>query len=220
MGKKKGKGDSRKPKTPTHKILNARKGLIAWFDDFGSSHENDFLSNFYEGKPIVTDIRWGLMFGDATCEDLGIDPEGRIEAKTGEHLFAAFKAADAYDFLEVLDAEGPGVAKSIGRAIKLRDDWETIKYDVMAMVLRLKFTLDREEGQWLLNTGDALLIEGTFWGDKVWGVDLVSVGSDPLKSRGRNWLGTLLMARRAELRAEEMFGHVASTVYMNQAFSL
>jgi predicted NAD-dependent protein-ADP-ribosyltransferase YbiA (DUF1768 family) len=60
----------------------------------------------------------------------------------------------------------------------------------------------------LLGTGNAYLQEGTFWNDKVWGVDLLGTkpdGStyiieDPLMRSGRNWLGTILMEVRAQVR--------------------
>jgi predicted NAD-dependent protein-ADP-ribosyltransferase YbiA (DUF1768 family) len=70
-------------------------------------------------------------------------------------------------------------------------------------VLARKFHPAREEAQMLLDTGDAQLVEGTYWHDQVWGVDITT-------GIGRNWLGTLLMARRAELRAGGPFvGHAA-----------
>ena len=220
-----GDGDGRPRKGRVHQVLNGTPGLIAWFDDFGGDHEHAFLSNFYEGERVVLDFTWGQMakaygWPDEALEREQIDPDWLVEGATGEHLFAAFKTDRLWDFLEVLEATSPGASKSKGRAVKLRPDWEQIKYDVMAMVLRAKFTLDRDEGQWLLNTGDALLIEGTFWQDRVWGVDLKNRASDPLTSPGRNWLGTLLMARRAELYAEQAFGIAAPTSASNARFVL
>lgn len=151
--------------------------LVNWFDDFGTPDNHyRFLSNFYVGKPLVCD-------GE--------------EYRTGEHLFQALKAITPRDEAKVRNAPTPGEAKRIGRRIMLRPDWEAVKYDVMAMVVRLKFARDRQEAQLLEMTGNALLMEGTFWGDTVWGVDLNKDGWP-----GRNWLGTLLMARRAELRAD------------------
>ncbi len=191
-------------------VLN-KPGLIAYFDDFREPEVADYewrvLSNFYQGDPIKA---W--LYG----------PDGKLTEysfATGEHMFAALKAATWDDFFEVMESFGPSAAKSIGRSIELREDWESIKYDAMAFVLRLKFTLDREEGEWLLRTGDALLIEGTHWNDSVWGVQISRHASDPLKAYGRNWLGTLLMARRAELVAEKAYGVAASTVTANWLFS-
>ena len=179
--------------------------LIAWFDDFGEDNEYSFLSNFYEGEPIVLP---GVVWEDT---------DEPIKFPTGEHAFAAMKAwgTDWDDFYKILEAPGPGTAKSLGRSCKLRPDWEVVKLDVMAAVVRAKFTNDRKEGTLLCATGSALLIEGTHWRDDVWGVALTKKQSDPEKAWGSNWLGTLLMARRAELEAEWMYGRKSRAVEKN-----
>lgn len=188
-------------------------GVIAWFDDFGDpKNPGRFLSNFYVGEPlIVPGLDW-----DYWTEEL----EGPVEFQTGEHLFAAMKAHKAEDFHAIVSAKGPGTAKSIGRSIELWDMWEQVKYDAMMLTLRTKFTLDRAEGAMLLETGDKLLIEGTLWRDQVWGVDIDSRKNqlNPLTAPGRNWLGTMLMARRAELRAEQQWGVVSSAGEWNWQF--
>lgn len=149
---------------------------ITYFDAFEGPNPYDFLSNFYVGRPIL---------------------HREIYYATGEHMFQAFKATTLDEHMEIVAALGPGAAKSLGRSIDLRPDWELVKYDVMRLVLARKFDLTRPEAKMLLKTGDALLVEGTDWNDKVWGV----ARTKKTPHRGRNWLGTLLMARRAELRA-------------------
>lgn len=173
-------------------------GQVLWFDDFADDPTNQyrFLSNFYVGEPITL---------------------GSVTFATGEHAFAANKAKDPRAFQAIATADTPGRAKSMGRSCTLRPDWEEVKLDVMAAVLRAKFTLPRGEGHYLLETGDRLLMEGTYWHDQVWGVDL-HIGRTPATAPGRNWLGTLLMARRAELRAEDRYGLRVPTVDHNLAF--
>ncbi len=223
MGKK-------KKHIPIHETMNS-DAVVAWFDSFGSSHENDVLSNFFRDLPIVLPVTWGMLWESDDCAEIlaerGIDPDEMIEGATGEHIFAAFKAVYLEDFIDVLRATNkrgvpdPGESKHLGQRIDLRDDWESVKYDVMMVVLRQKFRLDRPEGQRLLDTGDKLLIEGTFWEDRVWGVDLADRNDDPLEAIGRNWLGTMLMARRAELRAEQLFGVASSKILIsNLAYSM
>lgn len=152
---------------------------IHWFDAFDGWNPHAFLSNFFEGEPIVI---------------------GGYPYPTGEHAFQAYKTGDEKWFAAIASAKDAGTAKALGRRAPLRPDWELVKYDVMRLVVTHKFTLDREEGQLLLMTGDALLTEGTWWGDDVWGVCMHR--TSPFTGwPGRNWLGTLLMARRAELRA-------------------
>jgi ribA/ribD-fused uncharacterized protein len=176
--------------------------VISNFDSFDGANEWAFLSNFYVGE-----------------EPLSF--RGR-KYQTGEHMFQAFKARNRTDHERIAGQTGPHEAKAEGRhLLRLRPDWERVKYDVMRLVLATKFRLEREEGPLLLATGDALLVEGTMWGDRVWGVDLKAGRKrwleengeihtdatwdpgDPWEiSPGRNWLGVLLMARRCELLAQ------------------
>lgn len=174
---------------------------IAWFDDFDGYHPYRALSNFYIGEPIRV----------PKIDD--------VPFMTGEHLFAALKARLPHQYEQIRDAKSPGHAKALGRTCSLRPDWELVKYDAMMLVLRNKFTLQREEGDILLSTGDALLIEGTAWDDHVWGV-MLREGRSPLDSPGRNWLGSMLMTRRAELKAEMRFGHKHDTQLFNLRFAI
>lgn len=179
-------------------------GVISYFDSFEGPNEYAFLSNFWVGAAP-------LWF------------KGR-EYPTGEHMFQAFKARTRADHERIAATRTPAEAKQEGKhMLRLRPDWERVKYDVMRLVLATKFRLDREEGPLLLATGDALLVEGTMWGDRVWGVDLKrgrqeiedswsrsgqgvhpewEPGEPWSLSAGRNWLGVLLVARRCELYAE------------------
>lgn len=198
--------------------LNAYPGLVLWFDDLGSGNEEfRFLSNFYQGAPLtIPGITWGALFPT----DDPNDEVGPVEFLTGEHAFAAMKFSTYFpQFEAIVKAPDPGEAKALGRSRQhpLRPDWEIVKLDVMAAVVRSKFAHEREEGERLLATGDKMLVEGTWWQDDVWGVDL----SDR-DMPGRNWLGTLLMARRAELRAtrtlrRELVNHFADETARHNA---
>lgn len=145
---------------------------ITYFDNFEGPNPYGFLSNFYD-HPFKL---------------------GAIVYRTGEHAFQAYKAIDRTTHMAIRNQPSPAQAKAKGKRIKLRPDWETVKYDVMRQVLAAKFGARSELAELLLATGDAMLIEGNTWNDKVWGVN-----KDTMV--GRNWLGHLLMARRAELRS-------------------
>lgn len=184
-----------------HLFNNKRKPkVIGWFDDFDGQHPYVALSNFYIGEPLEI-------------------PQIDCDFMTGEHAFAYMKADTRDEANWIRNAFDPGEAKMRGRQCVLRRDWEAVKYDAMMAVLRAKFTLDRLEGEVLLSTGDALLVEGTFWGDRVWGVDLRDDQVYATHSPGRNWLGTLLMARRAELVAERMYNVSHPTGLFNALFA-
>jgi ribA/ribD-fused uncharacterized protein len=183
-----------------HQITDGTPEIIAWFDDFDGDHPYVALSNFYQGDPI-----WIPFLKESFA--------------TGEHAFAAMKTDNQDDFLRIQLASTPGAAKMLGRSVRLRKNWEEVKYDAMMAVIRCKFTTARPEGDILLSTGDALLIEGTYWDDEVWGVALRSDDADPTFSPGRNWLGTMLMARRAELKAEKLFRASTTTAVFNAQFA-
>lgn len=127
------------------------------------------LSNFYPGELLIQNALWPSV----------------------EHYFQAMKTEDPVQREAIRVAPNPGVAKKLGRTCNLRANWEAIKIPVMRLALRHKFVPANLEGGYLLQTGDALLIEGNDWGDQFWGMDT---------GLGQNWLGLLLMARRADLR--------------------
>ena len=127
-----------------------------------------FLSNFYYSP---------FMF------------QGR-QYPTVEHFFQAHKAKTYEDFISVLVEPTPKGAKQVGRKIKMREDWETVKDTIMLEGLRAKFSIKglREK---LLATGDEELIEGNHWHDTYWGV---------CNGVGKNKLGKMLMQVREEIK--------------------
>lgn len=152
---------------------------IEYFD--GTDH--NWLSNFHEGNPF----RWHSM------TDL---LPGTHHCRTGEHAFQAEKASNASDFVKVITASGPGLAKRLGRGIRLDPEWEARKDDVMRAVLRAKFA-DPELAELLMATGDAQLIEGNHWHDQIWGNCVC--GRSACRLPGQNRLGRMLMGQRNEL---------------------
>jgi ribA/ribD-fused uncharacterized protein len=129
---------------------------------------NRFLSNFYPSR---------------------VEYEGDVYP-TVEHAFQAAKTDDAADRARIRDAATPGKAKSLGRRVKLRPDWERVKVKIMHQILRTKFE-DRVLAGQLLATGNEPMVEGNYWNDTFWGVS---------KGRGQNKLGNLLVKVRQELR--------------------
>lgn len=109
---------------------------------------------------------------------------------TNEHFYQAAKATSISDFWAVVEAGTPGRSKRIGRSIPVRPDWDVIKLEVMSLGLSLKFSPGRDITQQLIDTNDAILVEGNTWGDTYWGI---------CEGRGTNFLGRLLMQLRAEI---------------------
>lgn len=111
---------------------------------------------------------------------------------TVEHAFQAAKTFDKEERKKILAVASPVIAKRIGRRLKLREDWEDVKCDIMLELLKSKFT-DSELKEKLLATGDAELIEGNNHGDRFWG---------QVNGVGMNMLGKLLMDVRKSLQGE------------------
>jgi ribA/ribD-fused uncharacterized protein len=85
----------------------------------------------------------------------------------------------------------PGLIKKSSRFIKLVENWEDIKVQVMEELLVLKFK--QEPYKTLLkNTGDEYIQEGNYWEDKYWGVCLKT-------NQGENHLGKIIMDIRKEI---------------------
>lgn len=129
-----------------------------------------FLSNFYPCLIYATD---GVIYPSV------------------EHAFQAHKTLVLSDREQIARLPTPKAAKDRGRTVALREDWEHVKVTIMAALLRIKFA-DPELRRKLLETGDALLVEGNSWGDNFWGVHKGS-------RDGKNYLGRLLMLIRDDL---------------------
>lgn len=127
-----------------------------------------FLSNFYPAQVTYE----GLLY------------------PTLEH---AYQAAKTDDIEQRLSFKKPGVtagiAKNMGRALPLPDDWDERKDNVMLLLLYSKFS-NPELKRKLLDTGYEELVEGNWWGDKYWGVS---------NGEGQNKLGKMLMHVRHDL---------------------
>ena len=135
-----------------------------------------FLSNFYWSE---------------------IEFEG-ITYPTNEHFFQAMKTLDIDERRAIANCRTPGQAKRMGRRVALRPDWEDVKEAVMLEGLCLKFA-DEQLADWLLETGDEELVEGTTWHDNEWGNC-----SCPkcVHIEGKNKLGRLLMIVRDMIKDE------------------
>ncbi len=131
--------------------------------------EHRFLSNFWPAEVVHEGISY----------------------PSAEHAYQAAKTLDRAERRRIAAILDPGDAKREGRKLALRPDWETAKFTVMEHCVRDKFTRNADLAAKLLATGDAELIEGNTWGDRVWGV---------YQGQGENRLGKLLMMVRAEIR--------------------
>ena len=146
------------------------KGLTMAITKFSGEHR--WLSNFY---PATVYAKLGNG--------------GWFEFESIEHAYQAQKTGEANwpKFVGIT----AGQAKRLGRQLKMLDNWDGIKEDVMLALLRQKFKRTNTLGQKLIETGELVIIEGNTWGDTYWGV---------CNGEGKNRLGHLIMQVRGEMR--------------------
>ena len=110
--------------------------------------EYDFLSNMY------------------TCEIQ--DP--RFSDLVYDNVEAAFQASKTldYDYRKTFVNCNGKKAKQQGAALKLRDDWEEVKYDVLFKLLLVKFS--KPELAKKLKSIKEPIIEHNSWHDNAYGV--------------------------------------------------
>ncbi|WP_221934358.1 NADAR family protein [Aliiglaciecola sp. M165] len=133
-----------------------------------------------------------------------------MQWKTSEHYFQANKFTDPTLFQSVMDAKTPHEAASIGRSPnnKLRDDWESIKIDIMREAVTAKFSQNEKLRNLLLSTQSEKIIEASpadyFWGE----------GKD---GSGRNELGKILMEVRSSLATQTKTKPISPWEYNSDA---
>ncbi|MEU3859839.1 NADAR family protein [Streptomyces sp. NPDC028722] len=128
------------------------------------------------------------------------------EYATAEHWMMAGKArlfGDAEAERRVLAAEHPAEAKKAGRLVRGFDDatWERDRFRIVVEGSVHKFAADENLLQYLLGTGDRVLVEASPV-DPVWGIGLAAdddATADPQRWQGRNLLGFALMEARERL---------------------
>ena len=136
------------------------------------SYKYNWLSNFYDlESPIVYQ---GISY------------------YTVENFYCAMKTLDIGIRREI--ARSPAsVAKSMGRNLELRSDWDEVKLKIMTMAIRHKFSdANPILKQKLIDTKDTYLQEANWWKDTYWGVYMKT-------GEGLNMLGRILMKVRKEI---------------------
>ncbi|MGV9630459.1 NADAR family protein [Streptomyces sp. NPDC003487] len=138
-----------------------------------------------------------------------------VRYATAEHWMMAAKArlfGDAEAEQRVLAAKSPAQAKKEGRLVRGFDEavWARERFGIVVEGSVHKFTAHADLREFLLNTGDRVLVEASPV-DRVWGIGLAAddeAATRPDSWRGPNLLGFALMEARRRLRAEASGGGV------------
>ena len=154
--------------------------------------ENAWLSNYYKAPITVEDITYPTI----------------------EHAFQAYKSTDPKVRQAIANLPTPGEARSVGkgrdpfrvengreRKLSLRENWNTIKFDIMKMLIDAKFDQHPDLATKLMRTNGRILEEGTHYSvtghvDTIWGINLKP---KPGETRGNNALGKIHMEKRGQL---------------------
>lgn len=124
-----------------------------------------------------------------------------------EHYMMAEKARlfDDEDIEKlIMQATDPGEMKTLGKKVKSFDPtiWDRVKHSIILMGNYYKFTQNKAMRDFLLATGDKILVEASPM-DIIWGIGFGEDNSkahNPYMWRGQNLLGFALMEVRDELR--------------------
>lgn len=138
---------------------------------FAPETSHYFLSNFYPSRVLYEGITY----------------------PSAEHAYQAAKVQDTETRMLIMRQPTPAQAKRMGGALKLRLDWEAVKFQVMRDILQIKFEPDSILAGKLRFTQNAHIIEGNWWHDLIWG----QCSCRRHAWEGANHLGLLLMEVRS-----------------------
>lgn len=125
-----------------------------------------FLSNFYLSTITIKHLEFNCV----------------------EQVYQCAKTTNAFDYNKIYNEYSPGKQKKLGSKVEMEKNWEQVKVGVMFNAVLLKFMQNEKLRKQLIETDDAILIEGNTWGDVFWG---------KCDGKGKNWLGRILMIVRS-----------------------
>ena len=103
-----------------------------------------------------------------------------------EIFYNLCKTVDLEERRKISNCRSGFEARKLGKVLTLREDWDSLKLDVMRYGLCRKFK-NVEMRALLLSTGTEKLVENAPW-DEFWGCGR--------NGNGKNWMGRLLMELR------------------------
>lgn len=105
---------------------------------------------------------------------------------------------------KIMNSSEPKTIKSLGRKIRGFDEevWNKAKHSIVINGNYLKFSQNRQLREFLLSTGDKILVEASPY-DGIWGIQMSADderAKNPFEWQGSNLLGFALMEVREELK--------------------
>jgi ribA/ribD-fused uncharacterized protein len=129
-----------------------------------------------------------------------------VHFRSAEHYMMWRKATlfgDSDTAGRIVAAGHPRDAKMLGREVAGFDEqtWADRRFEIVVEASRAKFGQNPDLRDWLVGTGDRVLVEASPE-DRVWGIGLAASderSADPRQWLGLNLLGFALMRARADL---------------------
>lgn len=118
---------------------------------------------------------------------------------TSEHAYAAMKAMTRAQQEKIRFCKSPGEAKMMGRTIRMRPDWDEVKFAFMWEILCAKFAQNDVARCVLMASKGRDIVEGNVWDDRIWGMTPAPAANFEKYTgtiTGQNALGKMLMAIR------------------------
>ena len=155
---------------------------------------NTQIKNLYMNDAIYFLSKADQYYEFSNFHTAPIEIDGKIWYST-EAYFQAMKFPDNPNYQEIIRREkDTKIVKKLGSTIniKLRDDWENVKDQIMERAIDAKFTQHNNLKNLLLSTNNRLLIENNK-NDNYWAIG---------NGNGLNKLGIMLCNLRERLKNE------------------
>lgn len=168
--------------------------ISPWLDSLKEKYKNVYLYYFKDEPNGITSFSNENLF----LSNFAYSPirHNRLVFPTAEHFFQSMKTNDFEEKKLIAQAKTPRQAKHMGRwIIKLDKHWEERKNKAMHYVATKKFLQNPKFAKSLLDTNEKDLVEGNWWGDTYWGVDINL-------RYGKNVLGQILQQVRFNMKTD------------------
>lgn len=180
--------------------------------------EYRFLSNFYISPFTYKGVHYNHVeaaFQAAKFSDLS---RTAAVAALGEHTIKEYKLDKNDDQIipHFFAKLTPSLAKKWGRKLPMNQSWDDTKASIVYDIVKAKFDQNPDIRQKLLDTKDAILIEGNHWHDNFWGACSCQ---KCLKHSSQNTLGKILMDLRKKYANQTPMTEADALLILNTRIS-